>query len=97
MIARKHKLVPIKDLPKLRIGDNYLDWVDCFNYLGFSIDQTRSFNSAIELMHRKAAYKLKTLYMVRGNLTPHSGLCMAKSMIHVWLNPWPLRMEQTAF
>lgn len=39
--------------------------MESFIYLGLTIDQHMTFNPAIELMHRKAAHKLKTLYSIR--------------------------------
>lgn len=56
------------------------------NYLGLTIDETFSFNPAIELMHCKAAYKLKTIYLIRNNLTTFGGLNMARSMILPYLD-----------
>lgn len=86
LVGRKLKLNSLECPSKLKIGNDELDWVDSFNYLGLIIDETISFNPAIELMHRKAAYKLKTLYLIRNNLTNFGSLNMAKSMILPYLD-----------
>lgn len=86
LIGRKQKLNSLGNLGKLRLGGKELEWVDSFNYLGLTIDNTVSFNPAIELMHRKAAFKLRTLYLIRENLTTFGSLTMAKSMILPYLD-----------
>lgn len=74
MLARPTRLRNLPTLKNLKIGTKPLEWVHSFTYLGIIIDEHLSFNAAIGQMHRKAAYKLKTLYYIRRSLTPHSGL-----------------------
>lgn len=61
LIGRKQKLNSLDTPSELKPGGKELDWVDSFNYLGLTIDNILSVNPTIELMHCKAAFKLKTL------------------------------------
>lgn len=86
LVGRKQKLNSLSPPARLKLGGKKLDWVESFCYLGFTIDNTVSFNPAIEMMHRKAAYKLRTFYLIRRNLTNFGSLTMAKSMILPYLD-----------
>lgn len=81
LVGRKARISKLDTRDKLLVDGKQLEWVSSFTYLGLAIDETLSFNSAIELMHRKAAYKFRTLYLIRRNLTNYGAQIMAKSMI----------------
>lgn len=85
LIGRQHLLnsTPIEN--SFLIGDAQLEWVQFFCYLGIIIDKTLSFNLAIDQMHRKAAHKLKIFCSVRPNLTTHSAIVFAKSLVLPYL------------
>lgn len=86
MVSRKHKINSADNNDSLLIDSKLLQWVKSFCYLGLIIDETLDFNAAIEQMHRKAAYKLRTMYLIRNNLTTFGSLTMAKSMIIPYLD-----------
>lgn len=60
-----------------------MEWVSHFipSHLGMIIDNNLTFNLTIEQMHRKVAFRLKTFKSLRNNLTTHSALIFAKSLI----------------
>lgn len=87
LVGGRHKIQNNSDGRKeFMIDQKPLEWVNCFSYLGLLIDETLSFNPAIEQMHRKAAYKLRTMYLIRNNLTTFGSLTMAKSMVIPYLD-----------
>lgn len=59
------------------------------------IDENLDFNAAIEQMHRKAAFKLKTMYLIRSSLTDYGSLTMAKLMILPYLDYGILLMSSS--
>lgn len=81
LVGRQHKINKTEISLNLTLGDTLIEWVSSFTYLGLPIDQLLKFNAAIDHMHRKAAYRLKTLQLIRGSLTVYASLRMAKSMI----------------
>lgn len=81
MVGRKNTLKKVKFDCQFKVGGNSIEWVDHFCYLGVFIDKCLTFNLTIEQMHRKAAYRLKNFIALRGNLTLHSAMIFAKSLI----------------
>lgn len=58
-----------------------LERVNEFCYLGVTIDDILSFNSSISQLHRKAAYRFRTLMYLRRSMTTYCALVFVKSMI----------------
>lgn len=71
---------------KLLVGTDPLEWVNSFCYLGLEIDENLNFNATIERMHHKAAFKFRTMYVIKDRLTTFGRLTMAKSMIIPYLD-----------
>lgn len=81
LIGRKCTLKKISFTQRFRLGPSEVDWVDHFCYLGVIIDKHLMFNLTIDQMHRKAAHRLKLFIAIRRNLTRHSAVIFAKSLI----------------
>lgn len=86
LCGRKSKLSTVYNPPKFSIGNDLVEWTDCFCYLGISIDNILSFNAAIDQMHRKAAYRLKMFYSIRSNLPIFSAITLVKAVILPYLD-----------
>lgn len=81
LIGRKNTLEKLHTNNQFRLGMYEMEWVDHFTYLGVIIDRYLTFNLTIDQMHRKAAHRLKNFVSIRKNLTLHSALVFAKSLI----------------
>lgn len=86
LVARKHTLRKVQFCPVIQIGGDKIEWVHPFSYLGLLIDDIFSFDPAISLMHRKTAYKYRSLLYVRNSLNVYSALIFARSMIIPYLD-----------
>lgn len=56
LVGRQHKLNNTQTLINLIIGCKPLEWVKSFSYLGLVMDETLSFNAAIEHMHTSSVF-----------------------------------------
>lgn len=65
----------------LLLGTKPLELVHKFCYLGVTFDDILSFNHMIDTMHRKAAYKFRTLLFVRQSMTNFCAMTFVRSMI----------------
>lgn len=86
LVGRKAKINNTVKGKNLQIGKEPLQWVNSFSYLGLEIDENVEFNAAIKQMHRKAAFKLRSMYLLKDSLTDFGRLTMAKSMIIPYLD-----------
>lgn len=86
LVGRKSKTNSTNKGENLKIGNEPLQWVNSFCYLGLEIDENLDFNAAIEQMHRKAAFKFRSMYIIRDSLTTFGSITMAKSMIIPYLD-----------
>lgn len=77
ILGRKSSVRSCKILSELKI----LERLNEFCYLGVTIDDVLSFNSSLDRMHRKAAYRLRTLVHLRGSMTTFCAMTFMKSMI----------------
>lgn len=81
IIGRKAGVRKCTITTELSIGNTTLERLNEFCYLGVIIDDILSFNSSISQMHRKAAYRLRTLIYLRRSMTTYCAMTFMKSMI----------------
>lgn len=72
--------------PDVLINKEKVQWVKQFNYLGVIIDEKVNFDSCISNMHRKAAFRLKTLSLIRNSILEHWACCILKSMLYSYFD-----------
>lgn len=81
ILGRKARVRKCSITRELKIGNTKLERLNEFCYLGVTIDDILSFNSSISQMHRKAAYRFRTLVYLRRSMTTYCALTFMKSMI----------------
>lgn len=81
LIGRKSTIRNYRAPLELKIGNTPLEQVQEFCYLGFIIDDLFSFNASIDMMHRKAASRFRTLVHLRELMTVNCAMIFMKSMI----------------
>lgn len=81
LFGRKANLHKNQISSALLLGGYPLELVHKFCYLGVTFDDLLSFNPMIDIMHRKAAYKFRTLLFVRKCMTTHCAITFVRSMI----------------
>lgn len=81
LFGRKPILHKNPSFIQLLLGTTPLELVHKFCYLGVTFDDILSFNPMIDIMHRKAAYKFRTLLIVCQFMTTFCALTFVRSMI----------------
>lgn len=86
ILGRKSSVKKCVDMSELRIGNTALERLYEFCYLGITIDDVLSFNASIDQMHRKAAFRFRTLVFLRRSMTTYCAMTFMKSMILPYLD-----------
>lgn len=86
LVGRKSKTNNTDKGEDLVVGNEPLQWVNSFTYLGLEIDENVDFNAAVEQMHRKAVFKVRSMYFLKESLTDFGRITMAKSMVIPYLD-----------
>lgn len=96
LIGRQHTLKKSPINKQLTLFSQKLEWVDTFTYLGLPIDYLLNFDAAISNMHRKAAYRYRTLLTMRDCLSLYGATTMIRSMIVPYLDYGSLFVSTTS-
>lgn len=81
VIGSKSKLSKISSVRNISANNHIIDRVDCFNYLGITIDPELRFDTALTMAYAKFSHGLYTLSAVRKDLTQYAALTIVKSML----------------
>ena len=71
---------------RLRIGNNEIEFVNSYKYLGIHIDSKMSFHHQFKETYKLASYKLLLLKRVRPVVTEFTALTIVKSMLLPYLD-----------
>ena len=72
-------------VPKLKLNDSELEYVEDFNYLGIQLDQHLKFDKQINQMRAKTAHKLYMFGYLRRFMTARQALAIYKSKLLPYL------------
>ena len=81
IISSKNKLQTVDRLNILHAGNQTLEFVDSYNYLGYLIDNEMSLKPLLSHIKKMTTTKIKTLYKIRRYIDNFSALAIYKQMI----------------
>ena len=81
IISSKNKLQTVDRLNILHAGNQTLEFVDSYNYLGYLTDNEMSLKPLLSHIKKMTTTKIKTLYKIRRYIDNFSALAIYKQMI----------------